>query len=138
MDLISPERRSANMAQIRGRDSKTEVAVRRLVHRLGYRFRLHRRDLPGTPDLVFPARRKVVFVHGCFWHRHPGCRFAYEPKSNVEFWRTKFATNTQRDARVERELEQMAWDVLTVWECETANDGVLTAVLRRFLGDAVS
>jgi DNA mismatch endonuclease (patch repair protein) len=137
MDLISPERRSANMARIRGRDTKPEVSVRRLAHRLGYRFRLHRRDLPGTPDLVFPARRKVVFVHGCFWHRHEGCRIAYEPKSNVKFWRAKFALNTQRDAHAKEKLEQMGWDVLTIWECEASQDKFLTAVLRSFLGDAI-
>ncbi len=125
------------MARIRGRDTKPEVAVRRLAHRLGYRFRLHRRDLPGTPDLVFPARSKIVFVHGCFWHRHPGCRFTYEPKSNVEFWRKKFTANKQRDARVKGELKQMGWDVLTIWECEATDDEAMATVLKRFLGDAV-
>lgn len=125
------------MARIRGRDTKPELIVRQLAHGLGYRFRLHRRDLPGTPDLVFPGRRKVIFVHGCFWHRHSGCRFAYEPKSNVEFWYAKFAANTARDARVRGELEQMGWGVLTIWECEVANPEALAEILRGYLGHAV-
>jgi DNA mismatch endonuclease (patch repair protein) len=136
MDIVSPERRSAMMAGIKGRDTKPEIAVRRLAHRLGYRFRLHRRDLPGTPDLVFPGRKKVVFVHGCFWHRHAGCRFAYQPKSNVSRWQAKFETNVARDARVRRELAQMEWDVLTIWECETADIEMLTHKLVKFLDDA--
>lgn len=134
MDIVSPQRRSEMMSGIRGRDTKPEIAVRRLAHSLGYRFRLHRRDLPGTPDLVFPGRKKVVFVHGCFWHRHSRCRFAYEPKSNVETWRSKFETNVSRDARVRRELDAMGWDVLTVWECETANLETLATKLVDFLG----
>ncbi len=123
MDLISPQRRSANMARIRGRDTTPELAVRRLTHSLGYRFRLHRRDLPGTPDLVFPARRKVVFVHGCFWHRHPGCRFAYEPRSNVEFWRAKFAANIARDARTRGELDVVSKKVVQPLERGLMADG---------------
>lgn len=133
MDTISTERRSANMARIRGRDTAPELRVRRLVHGLGHRFRLHRRDLPGTPDLVFPGRRKVLFVHGCFWHRHDRCRFAYEPKSNTEFWRKKFAANKERDARVKGELERMNWQVLTVWECQTADVDKLRDVITEFL-----
>lgn len=133
MDIISAQRRSANMARIRGRDTAPELMVRRLVHRLGYRFRLHRRDLPGTPDLVFPGRGKVVFVHGCFWHRHESCRFAYEPKSNIEFWRRKFAANQERDARVRGELERMNWQVLTIWECQTADLDALRDVITEFL-----
>jgi DNA mismatch endonuclease (patch repair protein) len=124
MDTISPERRSAVMARIRGRDTKPEMIVRRLAHAMGYRFRLHRRDFPGSPDLVFSPRRKVVFVHGCYWHRHPGCQFAYSPKSNTEFWTRKFDSNIARDQRVEEELEQLGWDVLTIWECE-ASEAVL-------------
>lgn len=136
VDIISPKQRSANMARIRGRDTKPEIAVRKLVHRLGYRFRLHRRDLPGTPDLVFPALRRVIFVHGCFWHRHPHCRFAYEPKSNVKFWRAKFAANTARDERARGELRQMGWDVLIIWECEVTDPEALAATLKGYLGDA--
>jgi DNA mismatch endonuclease (patch repair protein) len=136
MDTVSPERRSAMMSRIRDRDTKPEMAVRREAHRLGFRFRLHRRDLPGTPDLVFPRHHKVMFVHGCYWHRHPGCRFAYEPKSNVEFWRVKFAGNVDRDMRVIKELSNMGWDVLTIWECETANIEILARKLIRYLGHA--
>jgi DNA mismatch endonuclease (patch repair protein) len=135
MDIVSRERRSAMMSRIRGRDTKPELIVRKLTHALGYRFRLHRRDLPGTPDLVFPGRRKVIFVHGCFWHRHPGCRFAYEPKSRVDFWRAKFAGNSARDARVYEELKQAGWDVLTIWECETADSDQLKHTLKAFLDD---
>lgn len=125
------------MSHIRSRDTGPELALRRMTHQLGYRFRLHRRDLPGTPDLVFPSRRKVLFVHGCFWHRHPGCRFAYAPKSNVEFWQSKFATNVARDRRVCDELEQMGWGVLTVWECEIQNTSALAGILEGYLAHAV-
>lgn len=124
------------MSGIRSRDTKPEILVRRLAHRLGYRFRLHRRDLPGTPDVVFPGRRKAVLVHGCFWHRHSGCRYAYKPKSNVEKWQAKFAVNVARDARVKTELEQLGWKVLTIWECETADIDRLTHTLTNFLDDA--
>lgn len=134
MDIVSPQRRSAMMSGIRGQNTKPEMIVRRFAHRFGYRFRLHRRDLPGTPDLVFPGRRKVIFVHGCFWHRHSGCRFAYNPKSRADFWQAKFATNVARDARVQHELRTLGWDVLTVWECETVNPEHLSATLLTFLG----
>src|SRR3546814_20678036 len=116
MDVVSPARRSAMMARIQGRDTKPEMVVRRAAHRLGYRFRLHRRDLPGSPDLVFPGRRKIVLVHGCFWHSHEGCRFAYKPKSNVEFWEDKPRKNSERDIWVKEELECMGWDVLVIWD----------------------
>src|SRR4051794_37940993 len=105
MDIVDRETRSRMMSRIRGRDTKPELAVRRLAHRMGYRFRLHRRDLAGSPDLVFPGRRKVIFVHGCYWHRHPGCRFAYSPKSNVDFWNEKFSSNVARDTTVFLQLE---------------------------------
>jgi DNA mismatch endonuclease (patch repair protein) len=136
MDIVSPERRSAMMSGIRGKDTKPEIAVRQLAHRLGYRFRLHRRDLPGTPDLAFPGRRKVVFVHGCFWHRHAGCRFAYRPKSNVETWQAKFDTNVARDARARSELLRLGWDVLTIWECEIADLEMVATRLTNFLENA--
>ncbi len=136
MDLIASSRRSAHMARIRGRDTEPERTVRHLAHSLGYRFRLHRRDLPGTPDLVFPARHKVVFVNGCFWHRHVGCRYAYSPKTNVEFWEAKFAANVARDSRVLRELDDLGWSALTIWECETANLELLTEKLKRYLDNA--
>lgn len=130
---LAVARRSAMMSRIRGRDTQPELAVRRAAHRLGYRFRLHRRDLPGTPDLVFPGRRTVIFVHGCFWHRHEGCRFAYEPKTNVDFWREKFAANVSRDRRVCGELAGMGWRVVTLWECEIKDEDALPSAITRAL-----
>lgn len=133
MDIVTRERRSSIMARIRGRDTKPELAVRRAAHAIGYRFRLHRRDLPGSPDMVFPARRKVVFVHGCYWHRHPRCRLAYTPKSNVTFWTTKFDRNVRRDEEAQTRLLELGWDALTIWECQTADDSWLKRLLREFL-----
>lgn len=135
MEVVSPTRRSAMMARIRGRDTKPEMAVRQAAHRLGYRYRLHRRDLPGSPDLVFPARKKIVFVHGCFWHSHEGCRFAYRPKSNVEFWEGKLRKNRERDIRVKGELECMGWDVLVIWECETVDSDLVASRLQEHVGN---
>lgn len=122
------------MSSIRGKETKPEIAVRKLAHRLGYRFRLHRRDLPGTPDLSFINRKCALFVHGCFWHRHEGCRFAYTPKSNVEFWEAKFKNNIARDMRVENELKRLGWRVAIVWECETSNSDCLGRKLKDILG----
>ena len=106
------------MSRIKGKDTKPEIAVRRMLHSLGYRFRLHRRDLPGSPDVVLPKHRTVVFVHGCFWHRHEGCRYASTPKTRVDFWNEKFRKNVERDARQQRQLLEMGWRVVIVWECE--------------------
>jgi DNA mismatch endonuclease (patch repair protein) len=119
MDIVSPGKRSAMMARIRGKDTTPELRVRRAAHALGYRFRLHRRDLPGSPDLVFPRLRKLILVHGCYWHRHPGCLLAYTPKSNTEFWESKFIGNVERDRRAFTEIERLGWDPLVIWECET-------------------
>lgn len=127
-DIVDSERRSAMMARIRGRDTAPELAVRRIAHRMGLRFRLHHKNLPGRPDLVFPKHRLAVFVHGCFWHRHKGCRFASNPKSRITFWNEKFAANVARDARQEAALKELGWSVLVIWECETRNE---TAVERR-------
>ena len=102
-----------------------------MLHRMGYRFRLHRRDLPGSPDIVLPKFRTVVFVHGCFWHRHAGCRFAYVPKSRVAFWKDKFAANISRDRKNEAALEAEGWRVLVVWECELRNPSELQDRLRK-------
>ena len=118
------------MSGIRGRDTRLELTVRRTVHRLGYRYRLHGRDLPGTPDLIFPRHHKVLFVHGCFWHRHANCRLAYEPKSNGEFWTRKFAANVARDARAAAELKDRGWRVLTIWECEIRQTAELAELLQ--------
>jgi DNA mismatch endonuclease (patch repair protein) len=130
-DRISREHRSWNMSRIRGENTKPERVVRSLLHRMGFRFRLHRRDLPGTPDIVLPKYRTVVFVHGCYWHRHPGCRYAYTPKSRVEFWKTKFSQNVKRDVRVRSELETLGWNIVVVWECELRDSEALAERLRQ-------
>jgi DNA mismatch endonuclease (patch repair protein) len=121
------------MARIRGKDTKPELAVRRIAHGLGFRFRVHRRDLPGSPDLVFPRLRKVVFVHGCYWHRHAGCRYAYSPKSNIPFWHAKFDANVARDRLAVVELKKLGWEVLIVWECETKDEDKLVRGLATYL-----
>ncbi|GBF26731.1 very short patch repair protein [bacterium MnTg02] len=121
MDKLSPARRSQNMAAIKSKDMKPEMLVRRLVHGLGYRYRLHQKDLPGKPDLVFRPRKKVIFVHGCFWHQHcnPKCLDGRKPKSNSNYWGPKLDRNVQRDKSRRKQLTKMGWNVLVVWECET-------------------
>ena len=106
------------MAAIRCKDTSPELRVRRLLHHLGYRFRLHRRDLPGSPDIVLPKHRTVVFVHGCFWHRHPGCRYTTTPKTSADFWTNKFEQNIRRDHHQQQQLREMGWSVMVIWECE--------------------
>ena len=118
-DTLTPEQRSRLMRRIKAKDTKPEMVVRKLLHGLGYRYRLHRKDLPGTPDLVFPSRRKVIFVHGCFWHRHPGCKRATTPKTRKTFWEEKFRNNMRRDAHAIERLQAEGWSILIVWECET-------------------
>jgi len=135
VDTLSPEQRSWNMSRIRGRDTRPERLVRSLLHRLGYRFRLGRKDLPGKPDIVLPKYRAVVFVHGCFWHRHGGCQYAYTPKSRIEFWQQKFERNVQRDKEVKEALERQNWHVLTVWECETMDTEKLSLRLNAEIQD---
>lgn len=110
--------RSRNMAAIRARDTSPELKVRSLLHRLGYRFRLHRRDLPGSPDIVLSKHRTVVFVHGCFWHRHRGCRYTTIPKTRTDFWAQKFERNVARDHCQQNQLKEMGWSVMVIWECE--------------------
>jgi DNA mismatch endonuclease (patch repair protein) len=136
MDTVDQVTRSKMMSRIRNKDTGPELVVRSLAHRLGYRFRLHRRDLPGSPDMVFPGRRKVVFVHGCYWHRHPGCRLAYVPKSNVEFWTQKFESNVIRDAKSLATLKEVGWDATIIWECEVADPDYVAACLFEHLGVA--
>lgn len=133
-DKLSPKRRSVNMSHIRSKDTHPELAVRSIVHRLGYRFRVHRDDLPGKPDIVFPSRQKVIFVHGCFWHQHPGCREGRMPASRSEYWEPKLKRNQARDAENQARLEERGWRVLTVWECSLLEPESLTKALRRFLG----
>ncbi len=133
MDTLTKERRSWNMSRIRGSNTSPELAVRSLLHRMGYRFRLHRRDLPGKPDIVLPKYKTVIFVHGCFWHRHRGCRFAYTPKSRIEFWEAKFAENLDRDRRARRELLKQGWRVVIVWECWTKDSSMFGDCLSKLL-----
>lgn len=118
VDFLSPSERSERMSRIRSSNTSPEVALRRALHALGFRFRLHRKDLPGKPDIVLPRYRTVVFVHGCFWHRHHGCRVATTPKSNTDFWVEKFDRNVARDKRSRQLLEAQGWRVIVVWECE--------------------
>jgi DNA mismatch endonuclease (patch repair protein) len=136
MDKLTPERRSENMRRIKSKDMKPELVVRRLVHGLGYRYRLHRKDLPGKPDLVFGSKRKVIFVHGCFWHGHElkGCLDGRRPKSNTSYWVPKLARNKSRDAERIAALEANGWTVLTIWECETKDLGAVERRLKLFLG----
>ena len=117
MDIVDRATRSRMMSGIRGRDTKPELIVRSYLHRVGLRFRLHAR-LPGKPDLVFPKYHTVVFVHGCFWHRHEGCRYATTPASNPDFWQEKFKANVRRDAKVRLQLEELDWRVLAIWACQ--------------------
>jgi len=132
-DRLSPERRSWNMSRIRGRDTAPERHVRSILHTLGCRFRLHAAKLPGKPDVVLPRHRSVVVVHGCFWHRHKACRFAYTPKSNVVFWTKKFAENVARDRRTTSALRRLGWRVIVVWECELGRPEKLRSRLGRLL-----
>jgi DNA mismatch endonuclease (patch repair protein) len=135
-DKLTPARRSENMRRIRSKGMKPEMAVRSLAHRLGYRFRLHAKDLPGKPDLVFRARKRVIFVHGCFWHSHaaPRCLDGRAPQSRLEYWGPKLARNRQRDAEVRAALEAAGWAVLVIWECETKDAVHITRRLGEFLG----
>lgn len=132
-DRLTPESRSRNMSCIRGKDTRPELVVRRLLHRLGYRFRLHDRMLPGSPDIVFRSRRKVIFVHGCFWHRHACCKYASTPRSRIDFWTAKFTANVNRDRLTEAALTALGWGGLVVWECEVGNVEELAERLRAFL-----
>lgn len=132
-DIVNRARRSEIMSKIRGKNTEPELVVRRIAHKLGLRFRLHRRDLPGRPDLVFPRYRLALFVHGCFWHRHAGCRYAYTPKSRTSFWTEKFATNVARDERNEGLLQELGWRILVIWECETWDEDNVRLTLKKLL-----
>ena len=134
MDIVSREKRSRMMSAIGGKDTRPELKVRSYLHSRGFRFRLHAKNLPGRPDLVFPKYRTVVFVHGCFWHRHDDCSLAYHPKTNVDFWEKKFQANVERDLRNLQELEKDGWKVLTIWECELSGSDAL-AQLEAGIGD---
>jgi len=118
MDHVSPEKRSEIMALVRSKDTRPEMVIRKLVHSLGYRYRLHCTDLPGKPDLVFRSKKKVIFIHGCFWHGHKGCSKARLPNSRGDFWRAKREKNLRRDARVKRALNQKGWSYMVIWQCQ--------------------
>lgn len=135
-DRISQEHRSWNMSRIRGKDTGPEKQLRSLLHRAGFRFRLHDAGLPGKPDLVLPRYRTVIFVHGCYWHRHPGCSRATTPKSRTDFWLTKFQGTVERDQRKAEELRSRGWRVVTVWECDLEQnpDAVLRTVRQHLTG----
>lgn len=132
-DVMSPAARSALMARISGKNTGPELKVRRITHALGFRYRLHGSKLPGKPDLVFAGRRKVIFVHGCFWHRHPGCPMAATPKTRPEFWMEKLNKNVERDKRVVEELDEAGWKSLVIWECETADPEYVGRRIKEFL-----
>lgn len=123
VDHLNPKQRSANMARIRSKNTALELVVRQALHRMGLRFRLHRKDLPGSPDIVFPKFRAVVFVHGCFWHRHKGCRLASEPSTRSEFWAKKFAANVSRDEQTMLRLAAQGWRVGVIWQCAVKSPG---------------
>lgn len=134
MDIVSPQKRSEMMSGIRGQNTKPEMQVRSLLFKAGYRFRLHRKDLPGTPDIVMPGRKVAIFVHGCFWHRHRDCSLARLPKSNAEFWKTKLSGNERRDQIKYTQLANLGWRVLVIWECiirrQRNIDGLVPAITR--------
>ena len=132
-DRISPEHRSWNMSRIRGKDTGPELCLRSLLHRAGFRYRLHDTTLPGKPDLVLPRYRTVIFVHGCYWHRHSGCKYAATPRTRTDFWLAKFQGTVERDRRTAEALTQRGWRVITVWECELKRDpaGVVFEIRRQ-------
>lgn len=134
MDIFSKEKRSKIMSKITSKNTKPEILVRKLLYRLGFRYRLHYKGLPGKPDVVFISRKKAIFVNGCFWHGH-GCRLSSHPKSNVEYWENKIARNKARDSISLEALESLGWETLTVWECETKNEDILAAILVAFMED---
>lgn len=133
VDILTSEERSKRMRLIRARDTQPELAVRRLIHGLGYRYRIHVKALPGTPDIVFPARRKVIFVHGCFWHMHADCRDGRVPASRVEYWRPKLFRTRDRDEQHKTDLAVLGWEALVVWECELRDMSKVAEKITEFL-----
>ncbi|PKO41876.1 MAG: very short patch repair endonuclease [Betaproteobacteria bacterium HGW-Betaproteobacteria-4] len=137
VDHVSTARRSEIMASIHSVDTVPELTLRRMLHRLGYRYRIHVKNLPGSPDLVFPGRKKIIFVHGCFWHRHKGCSYTSIPKTRTEFWVNKFEANVKRDRRNQKQLKEMGWRVKIVWECELKHPEKLVKKMVRFLDSKI-
>ena len=134
-ERISPEQRSRNMARVKNKNTAPEIVVRKTLHRLGYRFRLHRRDLPGNPDIVLPRYRSVIFVHGCFWHGHD-CRRGNRPASHVDFWNTKLDRNIERDRKNAAALRELGWKILVVWDCRTKDQAELQSLLTTFFNQS--
>lgn len=134
-DVFTKEKRHEIMANIKGRDTKPEKIVRSMIHRMGFRFSLHRTDLPGKPDIVLPRHRKIILVNGCFWHGHKGCKKATIPQTNTEFWTTKIEKNRSRDRRVVRQLRRLGWVVLVIWQCEISKPDRLLTKLEKFLNN---
>ncbi len=132
-DHVDPATRSRIMSAVHSKDTMPEVRVRKMLHSMGYRYRLHVAKLPGKPDIVFPSRHKIVFVHGCFWHRHRSCRYATTPKTRPEYWEEKFSANVTRDRATVRKLKQMGWTIATVWQCQLKNPERLAEQLHEFL-----
>lgn len=132
-DIVSRSKRKEMMSSVKQRHTKPEIAVRKILHRHGFRFRLHNKKLPGTPDIVLPKHKAVIFVHGCFWHQHEGCRKSRRPTSNVEFWNEKLDRNIVRDNQKESELKNSGWKVLTLWDCEIKNEDSLIEKVKNFL-----
>ena len=120
LNMVS-EQRSKNMSAIKSKNTKPEIKVRKILHSMGYRFRLHSKDLPGSPDIVLPKYKTVIFVHGCFWHRHENCKYASTPKTRQEFWNEKFETNIERDLQIQEKIKNTDWRSVVIWECETKN-----------------
>lgn len=135
MDRLTSAQRSALMARVRGKNTAPELALRRLLHGMGYRFRLHRGDLPGSPDLVLPRFKVAIFVHGCFWHRHAKCRLATVPATNTAFWIEKFRANQKRDRSKEKQLTAVGWRVLVIWQCQLAQPDELRERISRFVNE---
>jgi len=133
VDVFTKEKRSRIMSRVKGRDTKPEILIRSVVHRMGFRFRIHRYDLPGHPDIVLPRHKKVIFVHGCFWHGHKKCGRSKRPTTNTNFWNRKLDKNIERDKVFQCKLRSMGWKVLVIWQCETRKAQKLSAKLERFL-----
>jgi len=125
LDTLTKEKRSWNMSKIRSKNTKPEIAVRSKLHKAGYRFRLHVKGLPGKPDIVLPKYNTIIFINGCFWHRHKGCEYAYKPKTRVDFWNQKLNRNIKRQDEVIKELRDLEWKVLVIWECEVGNEKLI-------------
>jgi DNA mismatch endonuclease, patch repair protein len=133
MDTLDKAKRSWNMSRIRSCNTKPELKVRSLLHRMGYRFRLHHKNLPGKPDIVLSKYNTIIFVHGCFWHRHKGCKYAYKPKSKIDFWEKKFNENVNRDIRNKKALKKLGWNIVVIWECQVDDKIKLSSTLKDYL-----